>query len=60
LSSAAELYLRNKFVFEYPDGPFHNTFTWSPDSKSWHFLLEQKNEAGKWRTFADRTAVKAK
>ncbi len=49
-----------KFVFEYPDGPFHNTFTWSPDSKSWHFLLEQKNEAGKWGTFADRTAVKAK
>ncbi len=51
---------RIKFIFEYPDGPFHNTFTWNPDAKSWHFLLEQKNDAGKWDTFADRTAVKVK
>jgi hypothetical protein len=49
-----------KFVFEYPDGPFHNTFTWNPDSKSWRFLLEQKNAEGKWSVFADRTAVRAK
>jgi hypothetical protein len=49
-----------KFVFEYPDGPFHNTFTWNPESKTWHFLLEQKNDAGKWGVFADRTATKVK
>lgn len=47
------------FTFEYPDGPFHNTFVWNPESKSWRFLLEQKNAAGKWGVFADRIAVKA-
>jgi len=49
-----------KFIFEYPDGPFHNTFTWIPESKSWRFLLEQKNDAGKWGVFADRIGVKVK
>jgi hypothetical protein len=48
-----------KFNFEYPDGPFHNTFTWNPESRTWRFLLEQKNDAGKWVTFADRTATAA-
>jgi hypothetical protein len=48
-----------RFVFEYPDGPFHNTFTWNPEAKSWRFLLEQKNDQGKWSVFADRTATKA-
>jgi hypothetical protein len=47
-----------RFVFEYPDGPFHNTFTWDPKTKSWHFFLEMKDSAGKWKTFADQTAVK--
>jgi hypothetical protein len=42
-----------KFVFEYPDGPFHNTFTWSPETKSWVFLGEQKDKAGKWKVFAE-------
>lgn len=42
-----------KFVFEYPDGPFHNTFTWTPESKTWKFLGEQKTQAGKWTTFAE-------
>ena len=49
-----------KFIFEYPDGPFHNTFTWNSESKTWRFLLEQRNDAGKWGVFADRTAVKVK
>jgi hypothetical protein len=49
-----------KFIFEYPDGPFHNTFTWSPESKTWRFLLEQRNDAGKWGVFADRSAIKLK
>ena len=42
-----------KFVFEYPDGPFHNTFTWSPSTKRWSFLLEQKNNAYAWVVFAE-------
>lgn len=42
-----------KFVFEYPDGPFHNTFTWNPETKTWVFLGEQKDAAGKWKVFAE-------
>lgn len=42
-----------KFVFEYPDGPFHNTFTWNPADRSWAFLGEHKNKEGKWTTFAE-------
>jgi hypothetical protein len=49
-----------KFIFEYPDGPFHNTFTWNPGDKSWHFFLEQKNAEGKWKAFADQTATRVK
>ncbi len=49
-----------KFNFEYPDGPFHNTFFWNPQENSWRFLLEQKDTAGKWKTFADQTARKMK
>jgi hypothetical protein len=49
-----------KFNFEYPNGPFHNTFTWNSQENSWHFLLEQKDAEGRWKTFADQTAVRAK
>ena len=42
-----------KFVFEYPDGPFHNTFTWDEKAGAWNFLLETKNKAGKWVVFAE-------
>jgi hypothetical protein len=44
-----------KFVFEYADGPFHNTFTWNPETKTWIFLMEQKDQAGKWKVFAEDT-----
>jgi hypothetical protein len=44
-----------RFFFEYPDGPFHNTFTWHPDSKTWSTLLESKSPAGQWSTFAEET-----
>src|SRR5690349_14249867 len=27
-----------KFEFEYPEGPFHNSFTWNAVDKSWTFL----------------------
>jgi len=42
-----------RFVFEYPDGPFHTTFRWSPEKDTWQWLLEQKDKNGKWTTFAD-------
>jgi Protein of unknown function (DUF1579) len=41
-----------KFVFEYPDGPFHNTFTWNPENESLVCLMEQKDSAGNWKVFA--------
>lgn len=47
-----------KFIFEYPDGPFHNTFTWNPETMSWRFLMEQKNKDGKWVTFAEDRLTK--
>ncbi len=40
------------FVFEYPDGPFTNTFTIDPASHRLSFLLRQKNARGEWTTFA--------
>jgi hypothetical protein len=42
-----------EFVFEYPDGPFHTTFRWSPENSTWQWFLEQKDRDGKWTTFAD-------
>jgi hypothetical protein len=42
-----------RFVFEYPDGPFHTTFRWSPENATWQWFLEQKDKDGKWTTFAD-------
>jgi len=42
-----------RFVFEYPDGPFHTTYRWSPQNETWQWLLEQKDKSGKWITFAD-------
>jgi hypothetical protein len=42
-----------RFVFEYPDGPFHNTWRWNPADNSWQWLMEQKDKDGKWSPFAD-------
>jgi hypothetical protein len=36
-------------VFEYPDGPFQNTFRLDPETKP---LMRQKNK-GKWSVFAE-------
>ena len=48
------------FVFEYPDGPFHNTFIWKPDTGTWQMVLETKDKQGKWTNFAteDLTRVR--
>ena len=40
------------FVFEYPDGPFHTTFRWLPESQQWAWLMETKNKSGQWTEFA--------
>jgi hypothetical protein len=32
---------------------FHNTFTWNPELKRWVFLMEQKDQTGKWKVFAE-------
>ena len=42
-----------RFIFEYPDGPFHNTMRWVPEKETWEWLLEQKDKNGKWAPFAD-------
>jgi hypothetical protein len=47
-----------KFVFEYPDGPFLNKFTWDSGKKSWTFLMQQKDATGKWVLFAEDTLVR--
>ncbi len=42
-----------KFVFEYPDGPFHTSYVWNEKEGSWEWRMEQKDKSGKWGTFAD-------
>lgn len=42
-----------RFVFEYPDGPFHTTYRWFPEKDSWQWAMEQKDKNGKWTPFAD-------
>jgi hypothetical protein len=46
------------FVFEYPDGPFHNTFTFDSAKGSWTSLMRTKNARGEWVTFANDQIVK--
>ena len=48
-----------KFVFEYPDGPLHNTFSWKVDGKAWSILIEQKDARGKWTVFAEEVLERA-
>jgi hypothetical protein len=48
-----------RFVFEYPDGPFHTTFRWSQEKDTWQWVMEQKNKKGAWTQFADLTMTRA-
>ena len=41
-----------RFVFEYPDGPFHTDFTWDAQKQQWTWLMQQKDKSGKWAPFA--------
>jgi hypothetical protein len=42
-----------RFVFEYPDGPFHTTFRWNPETGTWNWLMKQKDKTGKWTPFSE-------
>jgi len=41
-----------EFRFDYPDGPFYNTFTWHPGRKGWEMRLESQDAAGARKPFA--------
>ena len=41
------------FVFEYSDGPFHNTFRWLPGERKWQWLLKSKDPFKGWIDFAN-------
>jgi len=43
------------FVFQYPDGPFYNTFSWDAKTKTWTCLLESQDKNGKRVRFAKDT-----
>ncbi len=47
-----------RFTFEYPDGPFHTTFRWKPDSSQWQWLMEGKNKQGQWTEFANVSLIR--
>ncbi|MEI6669723.1 MAG: DUF1579 family protein [Acidobacteriota bacterium] len=44
-----------EFVFNYADGPFHNTFSWDPATRTWKCLLENEGKDGKRTFFAEDT-----
>lgn len=44
-----------EFIFAYPDGPFHNTFTWDEKAKTWTSRMESEGKDGKLALFAEDT-----
>jgi len=48
-----------RFVFEYPDGPFHTTFRWKPQAGEWEWVMRTRNKTGQWVEFADLTLTPA-
>jgi hypothetical protein len=47
-----------EFRFDYPDGPFFNTFTWSPDAAQWTFRGESEDASGQRKLFAVDTLTR--
>ena len=41
-----------RLTFEYPDGPFHTTFTLDPGGRSWSVLMQDRAAGGAWQEFA--------
>ncbi len=48
-----------KFLFAYPDGPFVNTFTWNAENDTWQFVMQQKDQSGRWKIFAEDSLSRA-
>lgn len=46
-----------RFVFEYPEGPFHTVFTLEPNG-DWRVDMTEKAASGQWRDFAHYRLVK--
>ena len=46
------------FVFNYADGPFHNTFSWDPATSTWTFLMQAEGKDGSRQFFAEDTVRK--
>ena len=47
-----------EFRFEYPTGPFYNTFTWDPKAGTWSCQLESVAKDGTRTTFARDTLAR--
>jgi hypothetical protein len=47
-----------EFRFQYPDGPFFNTFSWSAATKQWVMWLESQDSNGARKLFAVDTLVR--
>lgn len=47
-----------EFRFQYNDGPFFNTFTWHPDSRTWTFRGENGQPDGSRKLFMEDTATR--
>ena len=46
-----------EFRFDYPDGPFFNTFSWQPEARRWVLRGENQDAAGKRTLFMLDTLV---
>ena len=46
------------FMFDYPTGPFRNTFTWDEKRRGWSFLMQSRDKAGNWQFFAEDTLTR--
>jgi Protein of unknown function (DUF1579) len=48
-----------RLVFEYPDGPFHTTFRWLPETNQWTWRMRSRDKTGKWADFAELALARA-
>jgi hypothetical protein len=49
-----------KFVFQYPDGPLHDTFSYDRENGTWSIKIVQKDAKGKWTDFATELLEKVR
>lgn len=47
-----------EFRFEYPEGPFFNTFSWAPEQAQWTFRGESQDASGQRKPFAVDTLTR--